>query len=43
MPWIFSFAAMAPALVMGADIRGNTDESWSRGSSWLVRDRLMKN
>ncbi len=34
---------MAPALVMGADIRGNTDETWSRGLSWLVRNRLMKN
>jgi hypothetical protein len=22
------------------DIRGNTDESWSRGLSYLLRDRL---
>ena len=23
-----------------ADIRGNTDESWSRGLDWLIRNRL---
>ncbi len=28
---------------MSVDIRGNTDETWSRGLSWLVRNRLMKN
>lgn len=28
---------------MSADIRGNTDESWARGVSWLVRNRLLKN
>lgn len=28
--------------VMSADIRGNTDKSWSRGVSWLVRNRLLK-
>jgi hypothetical protein len=27
--------------VMSADIRGNTDESWMRGLSWLVRNRLL--
>jgi hypothetical protein len=27
----------------GADIRGNTDKSWTRGVSWLVRNRLLKN
>ncbi len=26
----------------GADIRGNTDQSWTRGVSWLVRNRLLK-
>ena len=26
---------------MSADIRGNTDQSWSRGVSWLVRNRLL--
>lgn len=26
---------------MSADIRGNTDESWTRGVSWLVRNRLL--
>lgn len=29
--------------VAGADIRSNTDKSWSRGVSWLVRNRLLKN
>ncbi len=29
--------------VMSADIRGNTDRSWARGVSWLVRNRLLKN
>jgi Protein of unknown function (DUF2380) len=24
-----------------ADIRGNTDESWTRGVEWLVRNRLL--
>ena len=24
------------------DIRGNTDESWSRGLSYLVRNRLLR-
>ena len=27
---------------MSADIRGNTDTSWSRGVSYLVRNRLLK-
>ena len=27
---------------MSADIRGNTDKSWSRGLSYLVRNRLLK-
>ena len=26
---------------MSADIRGNTDESWSRGLGWLIRNRLL--
>jgi hypothetical protein len=26
--------------VMNADMRGNTDESWSRTLAWLVRNRL---
>lgn len=26
---------------MSASIRGNTDESWTRGVSWLVRNRLL--
>ena len=31
-----------PLAAMSADIRSNTDESWSRGLSWLVRNRLLK-
>lgn len=27
---------------MSADIRGNTDRSWSRGVSYLVKNRLLK-
>src|SRR5262249_41674199 len=27
--------------VMSADMRGNTDESWSRTMSYLVRNRLL--
>jgi hypothetical protein len=25
---------------VSADIRGNTDESWRRGTAWLIRNRL---
>ena len=28
--------------VWTADIRGNTDESWSHGVKWLVRNRMLK-
>lgn len=28
--------------VYSASIRGNTDESWSRGVSWLVRNRILR-
>ena len=27
---------------MSADIRGNTDRSWSRGVTYLVKNRLLK-
>lgn len=30
-----------PVSVVNADMRGNTDESWSRTLSWLVRNRLL--
>jgi hypothetical protein len=30
-----------PVAVMSADLRGNTDESWSRTMSWLIRNRLL--
>jgi hypothetical protein len=26
---------------MSADFRGNTDESWSRATSYLLRNRLL--
>jgi hypothetical protein len=26
---------------MSVDLRGNTDESWSRGMSYLLRNRLL--
>jgi hypothetical protein len=26
---------------MSADMRGNTDESWSRTLDWLIRNRLL--
>ena len=26
---------------MSADMRGNTDETWSRTLDWLVRNRLL--
>jgi hypothetical protein len=26
---------------MSADMRGNTDESWSRAMNYLVRERLL--
>ena len=26
---------------MNADLRGNTDESWSRGMAFLIRNRLL--
>src|SRR5262245_29101861 len=31
----------ATVAVMNADMRGNTDESWSRTLDWLVRNRLL--
>lgn len=30
-----------PLRVAAAQIRGNTDKSWSRGIRWLVRNRLL--
>jgi hypothetical protein len=30
-----------PVAAMTADLRGNTDESWSRTLDWLVRNRLL--
>ena len=30
-----------PVAVMSADLRGNTDESWTRAMAWLIRNRLM--
>jgi hypothetical protein len=31
----------ATVAAMSADMRGNTDESWSRTLDWLVRNRLL--
>jgi len=31
----------ATILAMSADMRGNTDETWSRTLDWLVRNRLL--
>ena len=31
----------ATIAAMSADMRGNTDESWSRTLDWLVRNRLL--
>ena len=31
----------ATIAAMSADMRGNTDETWSRTLSWLVRNRLL--
>ncbi len=40
---IYIHDAKSGALIkaMSADIRSNSDESWSRGVSWLVRNRLL--
>jgi hypothetical protein len=27
--------------VMSADMRGNTDESWTRTMNWLIRNRVL--
>jgi hypothetical protein len=31
----------ATTAAMSADMRGNTDETWSRSLDWLVRNRLL--
>ena len=31
----------AAVTAMSADMRGNTDESWSRTLDWLIRNRLL--
>jgi hypothetical protein len=31
----------ATIAAMSADMRGNTDETWSRTLDWLVRNRLL--
>lgn len=30
-----------PLAAMSADMRGNTDESWSRTMDWLIRNRML--
>ena len=39
--YLWDMAGSAPRRAMSVDIRGNTDESWSRGLSYLVRNRLL--
>jgi Protein of unknown function (DUF2380) len=34
-------ATKQPLVAMSVDIRGNTDESWSRGLEYLVRTRFL--
>jgi hypothetical protein len=34
-------ATREPLVAMSVDIRGNTDESWSRGLGYLVRTRFL--
>ena len=30
-----------PIAAMSADMRGNTDESWTRTMDWLIRNRVL--
>lgn len=39
---LWDTATGKPLQAMSADLRGNTDESWSRGVSYLLRNRLLK-
>lgn len=39
--YIRDAASGGTVAAMSADIRGNTDESWSRTLDWLVRNRLL--
>jgi hypothetical protein len=34
-------ASSGATIAMSADMRGNTDETWSRTLDWLVRNRLL--
>jgi len=34
-------SSAATVAAMSADMRGNTDESWSRALDWLIRNRLL--
>jgi hypothetical protein len=34
-------SSRATIAAMSADMRGNTDESWSRALHWLVHNRLL--
>jgi len=40
--YIWNTASGEEVYGSSVDIRGNTDESWSRGVSYLVRNRLLK-
>ncbi len=39
--YVRDVASGARVRTMSADIRGNTDQSWSRGVSYLVRNRFL--
>ena len=39
--YVRDVSSSATIAVMNADMRGNTDESWSRTLDWLVRNRLL--
>jgi len=39
--YVRDVSAETTVAVMSADMRGNTDESWSRALDWLVRNRLL--
>ena len=39
--YIRDFSSGGTVAAMSADMRGNTDESWSRTLDWLIRNRLL--
>jgi hypothetical protein len=41
--YIVDVATQKPALVQSVDIRGNTDQSWARGMTYLVKHHVLTN